>query len=90
MNKGLFVDAIHEKMGGTKKQTEELVDLVFNTIADTLRGGGEVSISGFGTFLVKTNKARTARNPRTGEAVHVPETRAPKFKAGKGLKDAVK
>ena len=90
MNKEMFVDAVHEKMGGTKKQTEELVDLVFNTIADTLRGGGEVSISGFGTFSVKARKARVARNPRTGEPVHVPATKAPKFKPGKGLKDAVK
>ena len=64
MNKEMFVDAVHEKMGGTKKQTEELVDLVFNTIADTLRGGGEVSISGFGTFSVKA-RGSTTRSSRS-------------------------
>ncbi|MBI2039331.1 MAG: HU family DNA-binding protein [Candidatus Niyogibacteria bacterium] len=90
MNKEMFVDVVREKTGDTKKQTEELVALIFDTIADTLRSGGEVSISGFGTFSVIARKARVARNPRTGEAVHVPATKAPKFKAGKGLKDAVK
>ena len=90
MNKGMFIDAIHEKMGGTKKQTEELIDLVFDTIANALREGQEVAITGFGVFSVKNRKARIARNPRTGEAVPVPATKAPKFKPGKGLKDAVK
>ena len=90
MNKGMLVDVIYEKSGGTKKQAEQLVDLVFDTIANALHEGKEVSVTGFGVFSVANRKARIARNPRTGEAVHVPATKAPKFKPGKGLKDAVK
>jgi len=74
----------------SKKHAEEVVDFVFDSIADCLKKGEEVSISGFGTFVSKQRKARTARNPRTGEAVQVPAMKVPKFKAGKGLKDAVK
>ncbi|OGZ29702.1 MAG: DNA-binding protein HU [Candidatus Niyogibacteria bacterium RIFCSPHIGHO2_01_FULL_45_28] len=90
MNKMQMVDAVHEKMGGTKKSAEDLVDLVFNTITNELKNGGEVSITGFGVFAVKQRKEREARNPRTGEAVHVPAMKAPKFRAGKGLKEAVR
>ncbi len=74
----------------SKKHAEEVVDFVFDSIADCLKKGEEVSISGFGTFVSKQRKARTARNPRTGAAVQVPAMKVPKFKAGKGLKDAVK
>ena len=74
----------------SKRHAEEVVDFVFDSIADCLKKGEEVSISGFGTFVAKQRKARTARNPRTGEAVQVPAMKVPKFKAGKGLKDAVK
>ena len=74
----------------SKKHAEEVVDFVFDSIADCLKKGEEVSISGFGTFVAKQRKARTAPNPRTGEAVQVPAMKVPKFKAGKGLKDAVK
>jgi len=90
MNKGMFVDVIHEKLGGTKKSAEDIVDLVFSTISNELKNGGEVAISGFGTFSVKDRKARKARNPRTGEMIDVPASKAPKFKPGKALKDAVK
>ena len=85
-----MVDVVHEKMGGTKKSAEDLVDLVFNTITNELKNGGGVSITGFGVFAVKQRKEREARNPRTGEAVHVPAMKAPKFRAGKGLKEAVR
>ncbi len=74
----------------SKKHAEEVVDFVFDSIADCLKKGEEVSISGFGTFVAKQRKARTARNPRTGAAVQVPAMKVPKFKAGKGLKDAVR
>ena len=86
----MFIDAIHEKIGGTKKTAEELVDAVFDTITGALKEGKEVSITGFGTFSAKERKARQARNPRTGESVFVPARKAPKFKAAKGLKDAVR
>ena len=74
----------------SKKHAEEVVDFVFDTIADTMKKGDEVSIAGFGAFVVKHRKARTARNPKTGAAVNVPAMKVPKFKAGKGLKDAVR
>lgn len=83
---------LHSKKGVdvSKKHAEEVVDFVFDTIADTMKRGDEVSIAGFGTFVAKQRKARQARNPKTGAAVSVPAMKVPKFKAGKGLKDAVR
>lgn len=83
---------LHSKKGVdvSKKHSEEVVDFVFDTITDSMKRGDEVSIAGFGSFVVKNRKARTARNPKTGAAVQVPATKVPKFKAGKGLKEAVK
>ncbi|MBI4121682.1 MAG: HU family DNA-binding protein [Candidatus Ryanbacteria bacterium] len=90
MNKGDLVEAVFSKLGGTKKSAEEAVETVFDSIAKALSKGDEVAVSGFGTFLVKKRQARTARNPRTGETVQVAATQVPKFRAGKGLKEAVK
>ena len=83
---------LHSKKGVdvSKKHAEEVVDFVYDTIADTMKRGDEVSIAGFGTFVAKQRKARQARNPKTGAAVNVPAMKVPKFKAGKGLKDAVR
>lgn len=83
---------MHAKKGVdvSKKHAEEVVDFVFDSIADCLKKGEEVSIAGFGVFAVKERKARTARNPRTGEVVQVPAMTVPRFRAGKGLKEAVK
>ena len=91
MNKVGLAEVIFNKgLTGTKKGAEEVLDLIFDTIAHTMKSGDEVSIAGFGTFLARHQKARTARNPKTGEAVHVPPTTKPKFRAGKALKEAVK
>lgn len=90
MNKADLAEAVFNKLGGTKKAGEDAVDTVFDSIVSALKRGEEVSVAGFGTFVVKNRAAREARNPRTGEKVHVPATKAPKFRAGKGLKDAVK
>lgn len=90
MNKASIVEAVHAKLGGTKVQAEEIVDMVFGSIIDSLKKGEEVSIAGFGIFAVKARAARQARNPRTGEMVDVPATKVPKFRAAKALKDAVK
>jgi DNA-binding protein HU-beta len=90
MNKGDLIEAVFNKLGGTKKASEEAVDMVFETITKSLAKGDEVAISGFGTFLSKKRQARTARNPRTGATVDVPAMQVPKFRAGKGLKEAVK
>ncbi len=90
MNKASIVDAVYEKIGGTKVSAEQAVDTVIDSIVASLRKGEEVSIAGLGIFSVKDRAARTARNPKTGETIQVPATRAPKFRAAKALKDAVK
>lgn len=90
MNKMGIVDVVSEKIGGTKKTAEEVVDMVFDTIMHTLAKGEEVAISGFGTFVVKKRAARMGVNPRTGEKIQVAATVTPKFRAGKALKAAVK
>jgi DNA-binding protein HU-beta len=90
MNKAQLVDAIQEKLGGTKVQAEQVVDLIIDSISSTLKKGEEVSIAGLGIFSAKQRAARTARNPRTGESINVAAMRVPKFRAAKALKDAVK
>ena len=90
MNKASIVEAVHEKIGGTKVQAEQAVEIMIETVVTTLKKGGEVSIAGLGIFSTKTRAARQARNPRTGETIQVSAMRVPKFRAAKALKDAVK
>ncbi|PIR57638.1 MAG: hypothetical protein COU71_03045 [Parcubacteria group bacterium CG10_big_fil_rev_8_21_14_0_10_38_31] len=90
MNKAGIVEIVHEKLGGTKTQSEDIVDTIINSIIDSLKKEDEVSIAGLGIFSVKQRAARTARNPRTGETVQVAAMKVPKFRAAKALKDAVK
>lgn len=90
MNKAGIVDAVNAKLGTTKVQAEEVVDTVIDSIISSLKKGEDVSIAGLGIFVIKARAARTARNPRTGEAVQVPAMKVPKFRAAKALKDAVK
>lgn len=90
MNKADLANAVHSKLGGTKVQAEEVVEMMINEIVSTLKKGDEVSIAGLGIFSTKTRAARTARNPRTGETVSVPSMKVPKFRAAKALKDAVR
>jgi DNA-binding protein HU-beta len=90
MNKAGLVDAIQNHLGGTKVQAEQIIDLVIESIVSTLKKGDEVSIAGLGIFSAKQRDARTARNPRTGEAIKVAAMRVPKFRAAKALKDSVR
>ncbi|MBU3969075.1 HU family DNA-binding protein [Patescibacteria group bacterium] len=90
MNKQAIVDKVHETLGGTKVQSEKIVDTILDCIVDTLKKGGEVSIAGLGIFSVKARAARTARNPRTGESIQVSAMKVPKFRAAKALKEAVR
>ena len=90
MNKQAIVEAVHSVLGSTKVQAEAVVDKVIDSIVSTLKSGNEVSIAGLGIFSVKQRAARQARNPRTGEMVQVAAMKVPKFRAAKGLKDAVK
>lgn len=90
MNKIDIANAVHEKLGGTKVQAEEVVETVIDCIVSTLKKGGEVSIAGLGIFSTKVRAARQARNPRTGQSIQVPSMRVPKFRPAKGLKEAVR
>ncbi len=90
MNKASLVEKVHEVLGGTKVQAEQVVDSIFDSITGSLKSGEEVSVAGFGIFSAKERAARMARNPRTGEAITVPAMRVPKFRAAKALKEAVR
>ncbi len=90
MNKSELVTYIADRVGTTKADAERMVDAFMEAVTETLKKEGTVALTGFGSFSISHRKARTARNPRTGEVVNVPASKAPKFKAGKKLKDAVK
>lgn len=90
MNKASLVEKVHETLGGTKVQAEEVVETIIAEVVKALKKGEEVSIAGLGIFAVKKRAARTARNPRTGETVQVAASKAVKFRPAKALKDAVK
>ncbi len=85
-----IINRIAENTSLNKKEAAAAVEEVFAEITDTLKDGGELSISGFGKFEVKTRNARTGINPKTKEPIQIPETKTPSFKAAKALKDAVK
>ena len=88
MNKGDLINEV-AKVLSTKKEAQTAVDCVFSTITKALKKKDTVTLIGFGTFKVEKRKARTGRNPRTGEAIKIKAKRVPKFVAGKALKDAV-
>ena len=89
MNKNDLVSAVASSTAMPKVDSAKAVEGVFDAISGALSSGGDVRIVGFGTFSVANRKATTGRNPRTGQAIQIPASRQPKFKAGKGLKDAV-
>ena len=90
MNKVALAEKINEILNTSKAEAERVVEALFDTIASALKRGEEVSVAGFGKFTVKMRKAREARNPKTGEAVKVPASRAVKFSVAKALKESVK
>ena len=89
MNKAELVDAIVEKTGLTKKQADEAVKAFTGVVTDALADGDKVQIIGFGTFEVSDIAERKGKNPKTGESITISAHKAPRFKAGKHLKDAV-
>ncbi len=89
MNKAELIETVAAEAGLTKSDAAGAVDAVFSTITQALAGGNAVTLVGFGTFAVTDRAARTGRNPRTGEAITIPASKNPKFKAGKALKDAL-
>jgi len=90
VNKSELIDRIADQADISKSQAERALTAATEQITNELAGGGTVSLVGFGTFQVKARAARTGRNPQTGEALELPATKAPSFKAGKALKEAVK
>ena len=89
MNKTELVAVVAEKSGLNKKDAERVVSATLETITAQLMKGEKVQISGFGIFEVKEREARVGRNPRTKEAIEIPASKAPAFKASKALKDTV-
>ena len=89
MNKNDLIAAISEKTDLTKKDTEKLLRAFEEVVVEELVKGGKVQMVGFGTFDVTERAAREGRNPRTGETMQIEASRAPRFKVGKALKDAV-
>ena len=89
MNKTELVAAIAEKAGLSKKDAEGAVKAFTDTVAEQLKAGEKIQLVGFGTFEVAERAARTGKNPQTGKEIKIPASKAPKFKAGKALKDTV-
>ena len=89
MNKVELVAEIAKNTDLTKVDAERATETLLKTVATTLKKGGEVRLVGFGTFSVAQHAATNGRNPRTGAEIKIPASKQPKFKAGKGLKDAL-
>ena len=89
MNKTDLIAVAAESAGLTKKDTERVINAAIDAITAALTQGEKVQISGFGTFEVKDREARIGRNPHTKEAIEIPATRVPSFKASQALKDTV-
>lgn len=90
MTKTDLIEKVSEKTAGlTKKQTEIVVNMLFDSIKEALAIGDKIEIRGFGSFRIRNRRNREGRNPKTGETVSVPEKRVPFFKAGKELKELV-
>src|SRR5665213_3149269 len=89
MNKNDLIASVADKTGLSKAGAGHAVDATFDAITDALKTGDDVKIIGFGNFAVAKRAASMGRNPRTGEAIKIAASKSPKFKAGKGLKDAV-
>ena len=90
MNKTELIAEIARAASVSGKDAGECLNAFIACVGKTLKKGGEVRIPGFGTFAVAKRAARTGRNPRTGEQIKIKASKAPKFRAGQGLKDAVK
>ena len=89
MNKNELITEVAERAGLTKSAAGQAIDSVFEVISGALAQGDEVRLVGFGTFLTTTRKVSEGRNPRTGAPIKIAESRVPKFRAGKSLKDQV-
>lgn len=89
MNKSDLINSIASKSGLNKKNSEAALNAFISSVEDTLKAGEKVTLVGFGTFEVRERAARKGRNPQTKKEITIPASKAPVFKAGKGLKDNV-
>jgi integration host factor subunit beta len=89
MTKAELVDEVARTVQLTKKQAETIVNIIFDSIVDSLRAGEKIELRGFGSFRLRSRKSRTGRNPKTGEKVDVPSKKIPYFKPGKELKELI-
>jgi len=89
MNKNDLINAIAEKSGMSKKDSEKALAATIDAITGALKKGDKVQLVGFGIFDVKSRAARTGHNPKTKEPIKIPATRVPQFKAGKALRDSI-
>lgn len=89
MNKTDLINDVAAKAAMTKKDVEKVVGALFASIEESLKNDDKVQLVGFGTFEVRQRKARTGRNPQTGQEIKIAATKVPAFKAGKALKDSV-
>jgi len=89
MNKNDLIEIVADRADISKSSASHAVDAMLGAITDTLKNQEKVTLVGFGTFEVRHRKARTGRNPSTGEQIEIKASNSPAFKAGKALKDAV-
>jgi DNA-binding protein HU-beta len=89
VNKADMIEQIAQAAEVSKSAAERAVDALVSAVKTSLKKGEEVTLVGFGTFYVGARQARAGRNPKTGEAISIPASKAPKFRAGKALKDAI-
>jgi DNA-binding protein HU-beta len=89
MNQAEFIQEVANEAQLTKTQTKAAVRALLKTIMQVVADGNKVTLVGFGTFEPKVRSARDGRNPKTGEEIHIPETRVPSFSAGKTFREAV-
>lgn len=90
VKKNQLAQRLAERLGVTKKQGSEWLDAFVDEVTKVMRSGDKVNITGFGIFKVSDRKAREGRNPRTGETIHIPASKKPRFTPGKLLKEAIK
>ena len=89
MNKTDLIERVAQSAELPRASASRAIEALFETIANSLKTGEPVTLTGFGTFTVTERSARNGRNPRTGETIEIAASRNPRFKAGKGLKDAL-
>jgi len=90
VNKAELVNEVSGEVGLSKRETQKVVDAIIGTIGDTLAAGEKVTLVGFGTFRVRSRKARRGVNPQTRQSIQIPAKKVPRFSAGKVLREKVR